>query len=90
MTQEQRDDLVRRYHALPWWAKSVLRGLDILGGRRLGRHFRVFKGDPVATISERLAHSRARGERVGIIGCQLLDRYDPGHCDRAGRTERLS
>ena len=35
------------------------------------------------TVTERLAKARERGEWVGEQGCKILDKVDPGHCDRA-------
>lgn len=35
------------------------------------------------TISERLGRARDAGDVTGKAGCRLLDRFDPGHCDRA-------
>ena len=61
---------------LPWWTKRFLTLLDIYVNWRLG-------GTWGETISERLALSRRRGERAGQIGCSILDRFDPGHCERA-------
>lgn len=63
---------------LPRWARMALTFLDLCINARTGGHV----GE---TISERLALAKARGERVGIAGCTILDRYDPGHCDRALR-----
>ena len=63
------------WRTLPWWAKRLLVALDAYINWRLG-------GDIHETISERLAKSRNRGERAGQLGCALLDRFDPGHCNR--------
>lgn len=40
-------------------------------------------GDEDETISSRAAKARASGRRWGCLLCGLLDRLDPGHCDRA-------
>ena len=61
---------------LPWWARRLLVILDVLLNWKLGGVF----GE---TISERLAVSRDSGEWQGQLGCQILDRFDSGHCDRA-------
>ena len=75
--------LAEKWATLPNWVRRLLYGLDVLAGQALGERYRSFQGRPCATISERLARSRGRGETMGILGCRLLDRYDRGHCDRA-------
>jgi len=70
------EDVVSVWNRLPKWAQSALYALDRRLNAKTG-------GDPTETVSLRLAKSRDRGEWEGRIGCALLDRYDPGHCDRA-------
>lgn len=43
----------------------------------------ILGGSPNETISERSAKARAAGRRWGCLLCKLLDRINPGHCDRA-------
>ena len=64
------------WNRLPWWTKRLLVLLDIVVNRRLGGRW----GE---TVTERLAHARDKGAWEGRVGCALLDRIDPGHCDRA-------
>lgn len=40
-------------------------------------------GSPNETISERAAKARNAGRRWGCILCRVLNRINPGHCDRA-------
>lgn len=40
-------------------------------------------GSPNETLSERFAKARNAGRRYGCIACMLLDKINPGHCDRA-------
>ena len=40
-------------------------------------------GSPNETISERAAKARKAGRRWGCVLCGLLNRINPGHCDRA-------
>jgi hypothetical protein len=63
---------------LPGPVKAGLYALDRYINFRLG-------GDPNQTVSERLARARNAGSAAGKLGCSILDRYDPGHCDRAIR-----
>lgn len=75
--------LAEVWRRMPWWAKRLLTVLDILVNWRLG-------GVLGQTISERLARLKREGRPEGIVGCQILDRYDPGHCDRIlARLDRL-
>lgn len=55
---------------------SLARGFDQTAGCTFG-------GNEDVTISTRAGHARERGERWGCILCKLLDRIDPGHCDRS-------
>lgn len=43
----------------------------------------ILGGSPNETISERAAKARNAGRRWGCILCRLLNRINPGHCDRA-------
>lgn len=43
----------------------------------------ILGGSPNETISERSAKARAAGRRWGCVLCRLLDKINPGHCDRA-------
>ena len=61
---------------LPAWKRSLLIILDQYVNLRTG-------GIAGETVSERLAKDRAQGGADGILGCAILDRIDPGHCDRA-------
>jgi hypothetical protein len=54
---------------------NVLISLDQLANTLAG-------GDPDETISSRLAKLNRKGNRVGVIGCKLLDIVDKGHCER--------
>lgn len=40
-------------------------------------------GSPNETISERAAKARNAGRRWGCVLCGLLNKVNPGHCDRA-------
>ena len=42
----------------------------------------ILGGDPDETISSRLAKLARKGNKVGIIGCSILDKFDEGHCER--------
>lgn len=42
----------------------------------------AFGGDEDETISSRAAKAALRGERWGCVLCKLLDKLDPGHCQR--------
>lgn len=65
---------------LPWWAKVALKAIDVYANQRLG-------GEAGETISERLAELAKRGDPIGLLGCRILDRFDPGHCQRADHPE---
>lgn len=43
----------------------------------------ILGGSPNETISERSAKARDAGRRWGCLLCRLLDKINPGHCDRA-------
>lgn len=43
----------------------------------------ALNGAPDETISHRAADARRRGQRWGCVLCGVLDRINPGHCDRA-------
>lgn len=40
-------------------------------------------GSPNETISERAAKARDAKREWGCVLCRLLDKINPGHCDRA-------
>ena len=42
----------------------------------------AFGGDEDETISSRAAKAARGGERWGCVLCTLLDKLDPGHCQR--------
>ena len=42
----------------------------------------AFGGDEDETISSRAAKAALRGERWGCVLCKLLDKLDPGHCEK--------
>lgn len=71
-----RDRIIKGWNSLPPWGKQFLYALDRRLNEKLG-------GNPEETVSERLAKARNEGKWEGKVGCALLDRYDPGHCDRA-------
>lgn len=54
---------------------NILISIDQLGNTIAG-------GDPDETISSRLAKLNRKGNKVGIIGCKILDKFDKGHCER--------
>jgi hypothetical protein len=54
---------------------NILISVDQLANTVLG-------GYPDETISSRLAKLNRKGNKVGIIGCKVLDKFDKGHCDR--------
>jgi hypothetical protein len=82
------EQILAVWNRLPRWAQSSLYALD----RRINAKF---GGDPTETVSSRLARSRNRGEWQGLLGCAILDHYDPpteangqrGHCDRSIKAE---
>jgi hypothetical protein len=43
----------------------------------------ILGGSPNETVSERSAKARSAGRRWGCLLCGLLDKINPGHCDRA-------
>jgi hypothetical protein len=42
----------------------------------------AFGGDEDETISSRAGKAARKGKRWGCILCRLLDRFDPGHCEK--------
>lgn len=40
-------------------------------------------GNEDETVSSRAARARTEGRRWGCVLCRMLDRIDPGHCDRS-------
>lgn len=61
--------MVKKY----FW--NVLVSIDQLANTLMG-------GYPDETISSRLAKLNRKGNKVGIIGCKLLDIVDKGHCEK--------
>jgi hypothetical protein len=55
---------------------NVLVSLDQLGNTLIG-------GDPDETISSRLAKLNHKGNKVGIIGCKILNLFQEGHCEKS-------
>ncbi len=45
-------------------------------------------GDPDGTISSRACKAKLAGRRWGCMLCKLLDKLDPGHCDRSIERDR--
>ena len=43
----------------------------------------AISGDEDKTISHRAAIAREEGKRWGCVLCGLLDKLDPGHCDKS-------
>lgn len=43
----------------------------------------VFAGNPDETISSRAGRAAKRGDRWACILCRILDRLDPGHCEKS-------
>lgn len=41
-----------------------------------------FAGDPDETVSSRAAKAKRQGHCWGCALCWLLDRFDPGHCEK--------
>lgn len=56
-------------------AWNIVLGYDYLGNAITG-------GKPGELISTRANRARKEGRRWACILCRLLDRVDPGHCDR--------
>lgn len=57
--------------------------LNILKWLDIGVNVIFLFGSSNETISERSAKARAAGRRWGCVLCRMLDRINPGHCDRA-------
>jgi len=47
----------------------------------------ILLGDPKETISTRLAKLRDKGNKLGEVGCDILDTIDDNHCDEAKKTD---
>lgn len=62
--------MIRRY----LW--NILVSLDQLGNTLAG-------GYPDETISSRLAKLNRRGNKVGIVGCKILDVFQKDHCEKS-------
>jgi len=43
----------------------------------------ILAGYPDETVSSRAGTAAKKGRRWGCVLCGLLDRLDPGHCDRS-------
>lgn len=56
-------------------AWTIILGYDQLGNSATG-------GEPGELISTRANRERKEGRRWACVLCRLLDRIDPGHCDR--------
>jgi hypothetical protein len=56
-------------------AWKIILGYDHLGNSVIG-------GEPGELISTRANRARKEGRRWACILCRLLDKVDPGHCDR--------
>lgn len=54
---------------------NILIALDQLGNA-------LANGDPDETISSRLAKLNRKGNKVGVIGCKILDVFEKGHCEK--------
>jgi hypothetical protein len=54
----------------------ILIALDQLGNT-------IMNGDPDETISSRLAKLNRKGNKVGVIGCKILDKFQEGHCEKS-------
>ena len=70
----------------------MTRGSFVGWGRRLAVAVDQFAnvlalGDPDETISSRAGKARRKGKRWGCVLCGLLDRIDPGHCERYIETD---
>jgi hypothetical protein len=55
---------------------NLLITLDQFGNTIMG-------GDPDETISSRLAKLNRSGNKIGIIGCKILDKFQEGHCEKS-------
>ena len=55
---------------------NILITLDQLGNTIMG-------GDPDETISSRLAKLNRKGNKVGVIGCKILNVFQEGHCEKS-------
>jgi hypothetical protein len=55
---------------------NLLISLDQWGNTLIG-------GDPDETISSRLAKLNRKGNKVGVIGCKILDKFEKGHCEKS-------
>lgn len=78
MSSLKQRQVQRLWNRLPRWAKLALKLIDIYLNERFG-------GERGETISERLAEAAKRGDPIGLLGCRILDRFDPGHCERADK-----
>jgi hypothetical protein len=67
------------WKTLPRWVQLLAVSVDRYLNWKLG-------GSRDETISYRAAKDRDAGGRSGTALCAILDRYDPGHCDKALRN----
>lgn len=67
------------WRTLPRWLRVYATAVDRMLNWKLG-------GSPDETVSSRAARDRDAGGVLGTSLCNLLDGYDPGHCDRALRN----
>jgi len=67
------------WKTLPRWVRVYATSVDRYLNWKLG-------GSLDETISSRAARGRNQGDPLGRSVCAILDRYDPGHCDRALRN----
>lgn len=75
---------------LLWWL-----GLSIAGHDRARRvlvgedqvYNALAGGSEDETISSRAAKAKRRGRRWAIVLCWVLDKIDPGHCERSIETD---
>jgi hypothetical protein len=40
-------------------------------------------GDPDETISSRLAKLNRKGNKIGVIGCKILNKFEENHCEKS-------
>jgi hypothetical protein len=58
------------------WARGVLIGLDQFAGTFVGM-------DPDETISSASGRAAKAGHRWAKVLCWMLDKVDPGHCEKS-------
>lgn len=77
--------------ALAWMALAILAGSPrawklAIAHDQLANT--AFGGDEDETISSRPAKASNAGLKWGCLLCRLLDRIDPGHCERSIEIDR--